>query len=65
LRLSFGKRFREEFFENELERKRDEVVVRERERERVYMQPLSFFQISFGTRVLEKNGLITLYVSYD
>jgi hypothetical protein len=63
LRLSFGKRFREEFFENELERKRDEVVVRERGR--VYMQPLSFFQISFGTRVLEKNGLITLYVSYD
>jgi hypothetical protein len=63
LRLSFGKRFREEFFENELERKRDEVVARERER--VYMQPLSFFQISFGTRVLEKNGLITLYVSYD
>jgi hypothetical protein len=63
LRLSFGKRFREEFFENELERKRDEVVVCERER--VYMHPLSFFQISFGTRVLEKNGLITLYVSYD
>jgi hypothetical protein len=50
LRFSFGKRFREEFFENELERKGNEVVVRERERE--YMHPLSFFfQISFDTRV--------------